>query len=115
MVSTTGGSRPSRPRACRSSWVKAVPLFNDGVSRSACPRRCEERRDDAAEGDVVAIRTSEKNSGCLRSAKGGGLPARSLAGAAVRIAHSVRATARDGSKLSVRQAARRGGRKNAAK
>src|SRR6266566_3062526 len=39
MVSTAAGSRPSSPKAWRSSKVKAVPLFTAGVSSSARPRR----------------------------------------------------------------------------
>src|SRR5579872_1617506 len=34
----TGGSRPVRPKAVRSSAVKAVPLFNIGELSTASPR-----------------------------------------------------------------------------
>jgi hypothetical protein len=45
--------------------------------------------------------------------KEGGLSGRKFTGAAVRIAQSVRTAARDGSKLCLREAPRKDGRKNA--
>src|ERR1700740_3617408 len=58
MVSTAGGRRPSRPNAWRSSNVNAVPLFSDGVSRRARPRRSGERRVATGGVYVMAIGTS---------------------------------------------------------
>src|SRR5260370_3497017 len=72
MVSTTGGRRPSRPRACRSGRVKGVPLCSDGFSRRTRPRTCGGRLVNGEE-DGVAIRTSKKNSGRLQTANGRGL------------------------------------------
>src|SRR5438552_17384034 len=56
MVSTTGGRRPSSPRAWRSERVKAVPLLSKGVSRSAWPRRCESSFEGGEVEDVVDIK-----------------------------------------------------------
>src|SRR5258708_32457437 len=88
MVSTTGGRRPSRPRDCRSGRVKAVPLFNAGISRITCPRRCGESLVDGGEEDVVAKRTSMKNSICFGARQEGALFSGNLKVPKVRLSHS---------------------------
>src|SRR6267143_1165302 len=75
MVSTTGGRRPSRPRACRSGRVNAVPLFSAGVSRRTCPRRCGGSLVKGEEGDAAAIRTSRKAEDSFKAQTEEGSPA----------------------------------------
>src|SRR6266436_2652564 len=89
MVSTTGGRRPSRPRACRSGRVNAVPLFSAGVSRRTRPRTCGRSLVNGEE-DAVAKRTSKKNSGHLQTANGRGLSSGNRIGSRASLSQSAR-------------------------